>query len=144
MTPPLTLTFRPDSELSVLSLPLFADRCRAGFPSPAQDYVEQTLDLNQYCIRHASATYFVRAEGESMILAGISSGDLLVVDRAERAGHGDIVIAAIDGEFTVKRLCLHPRLCLEPMNPAYSPIFVDPDLLEIFGVVMFVIHGTRG
>lgn len=144
MTPPLTLTFRPDSELSVLSLPLFADRCRAGFPSPAQDYVEQTLDLNQYCIRHASATYFVRAEGESMILAGISSGDLLVVDRAERAGHGDIVIAAIDGEFTVKRLCLHPHLCLEPMNPAYSPIFVDPDLLEIFGVVMFVIHGTRG
>jgi len=141
---PTLAPLRPGTDLPILSLPLFADRCRAGFPSPAQDYVEQTLDLNEYCIRHPSATYYVRAEGDSMILAGISSGDLMVVDRAERANHGDVVIASIDREFTVKRLCTHPRLSLEPMNPAYKPMFVDPDSLEIFGVVMYVIHGTRG
>lgn len=134
----------PDSKSPQQDIPLFADQCAAGFPSPASDYTEQSLDLNEYCVRRPSATYYIRADGESMILAGISSGDLMVVDRAERAGHGDIVIASVDGEFTVKRLCTHPRLCLEPMNPAYAPIFVDPDCLEIFGVVMFVIHRTRG
>lgn len=70
-----------------------------------------------------------------MIESGILSGDLLIVDKAEKASHGDIIIAAVDGEFTVKRLCTHPVLCLQPMNPAYSPIFVNPDDLDIFGVV---------
>ena len=132
-----------DETPPVLSLPLFADQCRAGFPSPAQDYVERTLDLNEYCIRHPSATYFVRASGESMVEAGISDGDLLVVDRDETAGHGDIVIAAVDGEFTVKRLCLKPRLALQPMNPAFPAIYPRPDELEIFGVVLFAVHNTR-
>lgn len=133
----------PDEEIPVLALPLFADYCRAGVPSPAADYIERTLDLNEYCIRHPSATYFVRAEGDSMVLAGINSGDLLVVDRAETPQHGDIVIAAVEGEFTVKRLCLTPRLCLEPMNPAYQPIYVEADRLEIFGKVLHVIHTLR-
>lgn len=132
-----------DKTPPVLSLPLFADQCRAGFPSPAQDYVEKTLDLNEYCIRHPSATYFVRASGESMIEAGIGDGDLLVVDRDETASHGDIVIAAIDGEFTVKRLCLKPRLALQPMNPAFPVIYPAPDELEIFGVVLYAVHNTR-
>ncbi|TKI05962.1 translesion error-prone DNA polymerase V autoproteolytic subunit [Martelella alba] len=127
----------------VLSLPLFADPCRAGFPSPAQDYVERTLDLNEYCIRHPSATYFVRASGESMIDAGINDGDLLVVDRDETPGHGDIVIAAVEGEFTVKRLCLKPRLALQPMNPAFPVIYPPPDSLDIFGVVLYAVHNTR-
>ncbi|UAN48770.1 translesion error-prone DNA polymerase V autoproteolytic subunit (plasmid) [Serratia sp. JSRIV001] len=126
-----------------LALPLFADSCAAGFPSPAQDYIEAQLDLNEFCIRHPSATYFVRAEGESMVEAGILSGDLLIVDKAVKPTHGDIVIAAVAGEFTVKRLCTTPRLCLQPMNPAYSPIFVDPDELDIFGVVMHAIHTLR-
>ncbi|ASD99345.1 translesion error-prone DNA polymerase V autoproteolytic subunit [Salmonella enterica] len=126
---------------SLLKLPLFSDRCEAGFPSPAQDYIESTLDLNEYCIRHPSATYYLRASGESMIESGIQSGDLLVVDRSIAPVHGSIVIASIDNEFTVKKLCVHPRLCLLPMNPAYSPIFVDPDSLEIFGVVTHSIHG---
>ncbi|WP_413721368.1 translesion error-prone DNA polymerase V autoproteolytic subunit [Sodalis sp. RH24] len=139
----ITTFFAPADLLPVLSLPLFADRCRAGFPSPAQDYVEKTLDLNEYCIRHPSATYFVRASGDSMTDAGIGDGDLLVVDRAEKAGHGDIVIAAVDGEFTVKRLCLRPRLALQPMNPAFPELFPDPDTLEIFGVVLFAVHDTR-
>ncbi len=78
-----------------------------------------------------------------MIEAGILSGDLLIVDKAVNPTHGDIVIAAIEGEFTVKKLCTHPRLCLQPMNPAYSPIFVDADELNIFGVVMHAIHTLR-
>lgn len=131
---------QPGEEMPVLDIPLFIERCRAGFPSPAADYIERTLDLNEYCIRHPSATYFVRAEGNSMIEGGICNNDLLIVDRAEKPEHGDIVIAAVDGEFTVKRLMLRPRLCLLPMNPAYPPLYVDPDTLEIFGKVIHVIH----
>lgn len=134
------ITARADNHLS---LPLFGENCQAGFPSAASDYLEKTLDLNDLCIRHPSATYFVRAEGESMTEAGILSGDLLVVDKAIKPTHGDIVIAAIEGEFTVKKLCTHPRLCLQPMNPAYSPIYVNPDDLDIFGVVIHAIHTFR-
>lgn len=122
------------------SLPLFSYACPAGFPSPAADYVETTLDLNDYCIRHPSASYFVRATGDSMIEGGILSGDLLIVDRAIKPVHGSIVIAAIDNEFTVKRLALQPRIALMPMNAAYSPIYVNPDELDIFGVVTHAIH----
>ncbi|WP_262145230.1 translesion error-prone DNA polymerase V autoproteolytic subunit [Serratia ficaria] len=121
-------------------LPLYADPCPAGFPQPAADYVENTLDLNEYCIRSAPSTFFVRAKGSSMVLAGISDGDLLIVDKSLEAKHGDIVIAAVDGSFTVKRLCTHPHLCLQPMNPEYTPIYFDPDNLEIFGVVTFSVH----
>ncbi|EIY3090655.1 translesion error-prone DNA polymerase V autoproteolytic subunit, partial [Escherichia coli] len=96
--------------------PLFADRCQAGFPSPATDYAEQELDLNSYCISRPAATFFLRASGESMNQAGVQNGDLLVVDRAEKPQHGDIVIAEIDGEFTVKRLLLRPRPALEPVS----------------------------
>lgn len=122
------------------TLPLFGDSCPAGFPSPAQDYIEARLDLNELCIRHPSACYFVRALGDSMAEGGILSGDLLIVDRAVKPVHGSIVIASVDSEFTVKRLALHPRLALMPMNAAYSPIFVNPDDLEIFGVVTHAIH----
>lgn len=144
--------FRDNSELSGISpklvnedargfsLPLFSYSCQAGFPSPATDHIESTLDLNDYCIRHPSASYFVRAAGESMAEGGILSGDLLIVDRAIKPVHGSIVIAAVDNEFTVKRLVLHPRIALMPMNTAYSPIYVNPDELDIFGVVTHAIH----
>ncbi|HHH1368282.1 TPA: translesion error-prone DNA polymerase V autoproteolytic subunit [Yersinia enterocolitica] len=128
---------------SRLQLPLFGERCQAGHPSPATDYIEKSLDLNDLYINHPNATFFVRAEGESMAEGSILSGDLLIVDKAVNPTHGDIVIAAIEGEFTVKKLCTHPRLCLQPMNPAYSPIFVDPDDLDIFGVVMHAVHTFR-
>lgn len=78
-----------------------------------------------------------------MVEAGILSGDLLIVDKALTPIHGDIVIAAVAGEFTVKRLCTTPRLCLQPMNPEYSPIFMEPDDLDIFGVVIHAIHTLR-
>lgn len=134
---------RPVEEPPALLIPLYVERCPAGFPSPAQDYVEAELDLNSYCIRHPSATYFLRASGNSMLDAGLKDGDLLIVDRSVKPEHGDIVIAALDGEFTVKQLQVRPRLALRPMNPSYSVIYPDPDTLEIFGVVMHFVHSTR-
>jgi DNA polymerase V len=125
--------------------PLFQDKVAAGFPSPAQDYIEKTIDLNDYCIRHPAATYFVIATGNSMVEAGICHGSLLVVDRSLQAKHGDIVIAAVSGEYTVKRLCTSPQIQLLAMNPDYPPIlFADENAeLEVFGVVTFCINGLR-
>jgi len=132
------------SQPPAVRLPLSTERCAAGFPSPAQDYLEAELDLNEYCIRRPGATFFVRAIGDSMTDIGLNSGDLMVVDKAERAQHGDIVIAEVDGEFTVKRLLLTPRPALQAMNPAYPTLYPDPEQLEIFGVVMAFVHKTRG
>ncbi|RLM21267.1 DNA polymerase V subunit UmuD [Brenneria alni] len=130
--------------LEPVELQLFTDRVQCGFPSPANDYVEERIDLNKLMIRHPSATYFVRASGYSMSEAGISDGDMLVVDSAITAEHGDIVIAAIDGAFTVKKLQLQPDIQLVPMNSAYSPIRIGKDdALEIFGVVTFTIKANR-
>jgi len=124
-------------------LPLFAESVHAGFPSPAQDYIENRIDLNQLCVNHPAATYFVRVTGDSMIEGFINEGDMLVVDSALTAKHGQIVIAAIEGEFTVKQLQLIPTPSLLPMNVAYQPIpiLVD-DNIEIFGVVTFIIHSA--
>ncbi|BBV93387.1 protein impA [Enterobacter roggenkampii] len=134
----------PTSEPPEVSIPLFIESCSAGFPSPAQDYVEAELDLNEYCIQRRGSTYFVRAIGNSMTDIGLHSGDLMVVDKAEPARHGDIIIAEIDGEFTVKRLLLTPRPGLQPMNPAYPTLWPEPEQLQIFGVVTAFVHKTRG
>lgn len=126
-------------------IPMFLERVSAGFPSPAQDFVEKTLDLNELCIQHPAATFFVRVSGDSMIEAGIFPGDILVVDRSLRASHGDVVIAVLDGEFTVKELALHPKTLLLPRNRAYAPITLGNDSeLEIFGVVTRSIRDIRG
>ncbi len=127
-----------------LKIPLFLERVSAGFPSPAQDYIEQTLDLNELCIQHPAATFFVRVEGESMCEAGIYPGDILVVDRSIQAEHGDIVIAGLHGEFTVKELELRPAVRLVPRNKAYQPIEItEASELDIFGVVTNVIRHIR-
>ena len=132
-----------DFPRAVVALPMFGDLVPCGFPSPAADYVEQRIDLNELLIHHPSATYFVKASGDSMIEAGISEGDLLVVDSSRTAQHGDIVIAAVDGEFTVKRLQLRPTIQLNPMNSAYQPIRVtSEDTLDIFGVVTFIVKAV--
>jgi len=137
--------YQPASPCTHLALPLFAARVPAGFPSPAQDYIERTLDLNELCIAHPAATYYVRAMGDSMIEAGIHDGDLLVVDRAVEAKHGDVVIAEVCGEFTVKELSLTPNIRLLPRNAAYAPIdLTGSDELVLFGVVTCVIHALRG
>ncbi|KDX64608.1 peptidase S24-like family protein [Escherichia coli 2-222-05_S1_C1] len=122
---------------------LLEEICQAGFPSPATDYAEQELDLNSYCISRPAATFFLRASGESMNQAGVQNGDLLVVDRAEKPQHGDIVIAEIDGEFTVKRLLLRPRPALEPVSDSPEFRTLYPENICIFGIVTHVIHRTR-
>lgn len=125
--------------------PLFDDSVAAGFPSPAEGEIRSSLSLDSLCIRHPSATYFVRARGESMVGAGIDDGDILVVDRSALVRNGDIIIASIGGEFTVKRLDKTPNgVRLLPENPAYSPITITPELeAEFFGVVTWVVKAMR-
>ncbi|CCG87546.1 translesion error-prone DNA polymerase V autoproteolytic subunit [Erwinia piriflorinigrans] len=135
---------RPLNIDSPLLLPLFTERVPCGFPSPAQDYVEDRIDLNKLAIKHPSATYFIKVSGDSMRGAGIGDGDLLIVDRSLNAVHGDIVVAAISGEFTVKELRTHPVLQLIPHNRHYSPIsFQNDEELEIFGVVTFTLKAHK-
>lgn len=106
--------------------------------------MEQRINLNELLIQHPSATFFVRAAGDSMIDGGIGDGDLLVVDSALRPTHGDIVIASVEGEFTVKQLQLRPVVQLNPMNSAWSPIKVSSEAsLDIFGVVTHIIKTTK-
>lgn len=124
------------------NLPLYSCSVRAGFPSPADDYIEMHLDLNAHLIKHPAATFFVKASGDSMIGAGIVSGDMLIVDRSLEAVHGKIVIAAVNGELTVKRLSrLKGKIQLLPENSKYQAITIraEEDLV-IWGVVTHVVH----
>ena len=124
--------------------PLFAEAVPAGFPSPAQGYEQQGIDLNELMVTNPPATYFVRAKGDSMLDAGIHDGDLLVVDSSRQARHRDIVIARLDDGFTVKRLYQRGqtvRLCAENKAACSPPIDPqDGQTLQITGVVSFVIH----
>jgi len=120
--------------------PFFVEPVPAGFASPTSGYEAAELNLHEYCVKNKNATFFVRASGSSMIEAGISDNDILVVDRSIDAETGNIVIAAIDNEFTVKTLKIINGLpCLMPMNPDFSPIYPDPDALCIWGVVTYII-----
>ena len=123
-------------------LPLFTVRVEAGFPSPAEDYIDCDLDLNEHLIQHPAATYFVRVSGSSMIGAGIHDGDLLIVDRSVEPRDGDVVIAALLGELTLKRI--HKRggkVMLIPDNDAYPTIEVDQEAeFQVWGVCRHVIH----
>ena len=126
--------------------PLFLASVSAGFPSPAEDYIEGRLDLNRHLIKHPAATFFVRVAGDSMINAGIHPGDILVVDRALEPQDSNVVIAVIDGELTVKRISQrHGKLFLVPDNQAYEPLeIVETMEFEVWGVVTSVIHSLRG
>lgn len=120
-----------------LRIPLFGHTIAAGFPSPADDYVEGRLSLDEHLVQHREATFFVRAQGNSMIGAGIFDGDLLVVDKSLNPASGDIVIAVIDGDLTVKRLVVtHGRVTLKAENARFSDIeFKDGQELQVWGVV---------
>ena len=123
-------------------LPLYSARISAGFPSPADDYLDKKLDLNEYLIKHPASTFFVRVAGDSMIDAGIHSGDILIVDRALEPAGNSIVIAVIDGDLTVKRIKKsNDKLFLLAENPDYPLIEIKPDMsFEVWGVVSYVIH----
>ena len=126
------------------ALPFFSERISAGFPSPAQGYLDEHLDLNRLCIRRPASTFLLRVEGDSMVDAGIFSGDILIVDRSLEAVAGDVVVASLDGEFTVKELQLLPTPMLKPRNPAYAPIPIGDEGVDLFGVVTFCLHALRG
>lgn len=141
MTTNIDAVYAPDLSTRY-ALPIFLGRLPAGFPSPADDYLEGKLDLNRHLIKHPAATFFVRVTGDSMIGAGIHSGDLLVVDRSLEPADKHVVVAVLDGELTVKRLFKqHGILRLLPENRNYQPIEIAPQqTIEIWGVVTSVIH----
>ena len=136
---------RPAEGIRRVEIPYMGGAVVAGFPSPAEQYVERPLDLNELLVARPAATYFVRAEGDSMEGAGIRSGDMLVVDRSLEASDGSVVIACVDGEFTVKTLRKgRSGVRLEAANPAYKPIRFKGEMeLRVFGVVTAVIHRLR-
>jgi len=125
-------------------LPLYLSRIKAGFPSPAEDYLDKQLDLNEHLIKHPASTFFVKVKGDSMIGAGISSGDILIVDRSLEPKDKRIVVAVVNGDFTVKRISQKgEKLSLLSENPKYSPIEIKAGMdFEVWGVVTNVIHSV--
>jgi|TARA_B110000438_G_C15807094_1_gene647920 DNA polymerase V len=130
-----------EDELPLIEIPYFLNTVRVGWPSPADDYIERPIDLNEYLIKNIAATYFVRVSGDSMINANIGDGAILIVDRSVEPKHKKIVIASIDGSYTCKRLLLKPKICLASENKKYSPIFIEKESeLEIAGTVIAAIN----
>ena len=139
-----TLEFFAVDEQSLSSIPLFSDSVQAGFPSPAEDHMDMDLNLNDYLVHNPSATVCVKAIGESMKDAGIKSGDIMIVDKSLEPKNRSIVLAVIDGEFTVKRVNLNDNeLYLIPENSNFSPIKITQEMdFQVWGVVTYVIHKT--
>lgn len=138
------MLYRPKSSTKI-SIPLFAGSVAAGFPSQAEDYKEKHIDLNEELIKHPSSTFLIRAQGDSMIGAGIFDNDLLVVDRSLKAKSGSIIIAAIHGDFTVKRLRIETteygeQMILAPENPRYAETYVQDEGAIIWGVVRYAVR----
>jgi len=142
---PLSLNQAPEALQRVphsYEFKLLKHRLSAGFPSPAADYAEDGLDLNDYLVRRKSATYMFTVKGDSMIGASIEEGDKVVVDRSLRPRHNDIVVAVVEAEYTIKRLYKHRgRVELRPEKPAYQPMaFKEGAELEVWGVVVGVVR----
>lgn len=135
------VVFRPDRSTR-WAVPLFLAPVSAGFPSPAEDYVEGRLDLNKHLIKHPATTFFVRVAGDSMTGAGIHPGDILVVDRSLEPRDASVVVVVLDGELTVKRISRRDgRLYLIPDNSLYQPLEILEGMeFEVWGVVTSVIH----
>lgn len=129
---------------SSIRIPIFASNIAAGFPSPADDYIEDAIDLNKHLVEHPSATFFVRVKGSSMEGAGINDGDVLIVDRSLKAKSKSIIVAIVDGELTVKRLKESAKkVFLVPENSNYSEVEITSDRFEIWGVVTYIIHKAK-
>ena len=125
-----------------LTLPFVEDGIKAGFPSPAQDYVEQGIDLNKVLIKHPASTFLARVDGDSMYETGIFNGDIVVIDKSLEPREGSKVVAFIDGEYVMKTIRIGTNeIYLIPENPDYPTITVTPDQqFIIWGVVTHVIH----
>ena len=136
--------FKPDLSTS-LALPYADGGIKAGFPSPAQDYISESIDLNRELIRHPAATFYARVDGDSMIGDGIESGDILVVDRSIEPADGDLAVCSIDDEFTLKRISLRAgSIWLIPSNERFDPILVTPEHnFMVWGVVTYTIKQHR-
>ena len=130
---------------SSLALPYADQGIQAGFPSPAQDYINESIDLNREIIKHPAATFFGKVDGESMIDEGIEPGDILVIDRSLEPADEDLTVCCIDGDFTLKRIRLEcDRVWLIPSNESFDPILVTPEnRFEIWGVVTYTIKQNR-
>jgi DNA polymerase V len=122
--------------------PFFCDLIKAGFPSPADDYSDSSLDFNEYLIKNKAATFIVRVQGDSMTGAGINSGDLLVVDRSLKPVNNSVIVAIVSGEFTVKKLVKElGQYYLYPENPDYPVVQITEDMdFQVWGVVSYAIH----
>ncbi|WP_294822868.1 translesion error-prone DNA polymerase V autoproteolytic subunit [uncultured Flavobacterium sp.] len=135
--------FRPDTETNA-SVPFISHRIAAGFASPAQDFLEERIDLNKELVKNPLTTFYITVSGNSMINAGIADGDLLIADRSLEPADGKVAICLIDGDFTVKRLkvgtdCIY----LMPENPAYKPLKVTEDNnFTIWGIVTYVVRSV--
>ena len=136
--------FSFDKEM-VSEIPIFSDAVQAGFPSPAEDHMDMELNLNDYLVKNPSATFCVRAIGESMKDAGIQSGDIMIVDKSLDPQNRSIVLAVIDGEFTVKRVNINNKeIYLMPENINFPPIKITEEMdFKIWGVVTYIIHQAR-
>ena len=126
----------------MLSIPFYESKVPAGFPSPAEDFMDLDLNLQEYLVQHPSATFCVRVTGDSMQNAGIFSGDVMVVDRALEPKNNTIVLAVLDGEFTVKRIQKKGRqLFLNPENETFKPMQITEEMdFKVWGVVTHIIH----
>ena len=131
-----------DSTTKKFKIPLLNDSVSAGFPSPADDYTEENIDLNEHLISNPFSTFFLRVKGDSMINAGIKDKDLIIVDKSLTAKPGNIVIAMIDGEFTIKRVSIkNDELYLKAENHNYPDFrFKNHIDIQIWGVVIYSIH----
>ena len=131
-----------DSTAKKFKIPLLADSVSAGFPSPADDHTEENIDLNEHLISNPFSTFFLRVKGDSMINAGIKDKDLIIVDKSLTAKPGNIIIAMIDGEFTIKRLSIkNNELYLKAENHNYPDFRFKNHLdVQIWGVVIYSIH----
>lgn len=130
---------------SHLPLPYADGGIQAGFPSPADNYITETIDLNKELVRHPAATFYGRVSGDSMIEEGIEPGDILVIDRSIEPDSGDLAVCCIDGEFTLKRIKLEKnRVWLIPSNEMFDPILVTPENeFSVWGVVTHTIKAYR-
>lgn len=130
---------------SQLPLPYADEGIQAGFPSPVQDHLNESIDLNREIVKHPASTFYGRVSGNSMIEEGIEPGDIIVIDRSLEPANGDLAVCCVDGEFTLKRISLQPNaVWLIPSNETFDPILVTPDCrFEIWGVVTHTIKSNR-